>query len=357
MFAGRLIFSFLLLAYIADGFVATGFIATCRRRSHVSRGAKKHPPKKKPAFEVWYEEQEEKDWYGDEREASTEDKVNNNRGKSRKGEQGVRLNKCFKTKLSRREADRAIEEGRVRVNGKAAVAGTRVYTGDKVQLDRKEVNWEVLPGLKPSKQGMDDHIYIKYFKPAGVTCTTSASDPTNIIAATGVQRTYVGQRLFPVGRLDKDSTGIILMTNDGRLPGAMLSAKEKMEKNYLVCVDRGIPSSDLAKLAAGVVITTKVQGDRRDKEITSKTLPCRVERVETRGEWFRVSLIEGRNRQIRKMCEAIGYNVVELHREGFAGIQLNGLGPGQLRELNKKEIGMVRKALKASKGQGTNVKG
>jgi 23S rRNA pseudouridine2604 synthase len=160
----------------------------------------------------------------------------------------VRINKCFKNTASRREADRFLAEGRVTINGATATAGDRVVPGDKICLDGKLVRWTAIPGLLAEAAAATTvtksdaitaaatssttatatagagagFVYLKYYKPVGVTCTTDTADSTNILQQSGVDRAYKGQRLFPVGRLDKDSTGLILLTTDGRVPGAVL---------------------------------------------------------------------------------------------------------------------------------------
>jgi 16S rRNA U516 pseudouridylate synthase RsuA-like enzyme len=172
----------------------------------------------------------------------------------------VRINKCFKNTASRREADRFLAEGRVTINGATATAGDRVVPGDKICLDSKLVRWTTIPGLlaeaaaaatvaksdSTTAAATDStavattgagagFVYLKYYKPVGVTCTTDTADATNILQCSGVDRAYKSQRLFPVGRLDKDSTGLILLTTDGRIPGAVLQPDTHKSKVFTLC--------------------------------------------------------------------------------------------------------------------------
>jgi 23S rRNA pseudouridine2604 synthase len=169
----------------------------------------------------------------------------------------VRINKCFKNTASRREADRFLAEGRITINGATATAGDRVVPGDKICLDSKLVRWTAIPGLLAEAAAATaansdsttaaaaadstavatagasaGFVYLKYHKPVGVTCTTDTADATNILQCSGVDRAYKGQRLFPVGRLDKDSTGLILLTTDGRVPAAVLQPDTHKSKVF-----------------------------------------------------------------------------------------------------------------------------
>ncbi|KAJ1437170.1 pseudouridine synthase, partial [Ochromonadaceae sp. CCMP2298] len=231
----------------------------------------------------------------------------------------------------RRGADEAVTNGLVTVNGQVATTGTRVRRGDvvKYQTPRGE---EVLQHWQGTAQAKTQapaavheqrkFLYIKYWKPAGVTCTSDKSDPTNII--TKGRFDLLPQRLFTVGRLDKDSTGLILLTSDGRVNNAMLNKSCRKEKDYTVQLDRAPSDEQIEKLKAGVVITTPVQRDRHGrvgrgsvtKDVTARTLPCYIKRKSPTVLEF--TLVEGRNRQIRRMAEAVGLNVLALHRTAFA---------------------------------------
>lgn len=293
----------------------------------------------------------------------------------------VRINKCFREFVSRREADRFVEEGRVAVNGSTAVSGQRVQPGDIVTLDGKEIQWEILaaelatnsisriPSPRSSSNSSknippehtidinddgseklpleDRFCYIKYWKPRGVVCTCDRSIRGNILDA--LSDAPRGIRLFTVGRLDKDSTGLILLTSDGRLPNASLRSREGHPKVYCVTADRHIPDEDCQHLASGVVITTVAQRDRGvAKELTAPTLPCRLKRDGDGGRRLLIELREGRNRQIRRMLDALGYETLELHRLSFMGIGLGGLWEGEWKALDEGEMRLLRKAVRAA---------
>jgi 23S rRNA pseudouridine2604 synthase len=220
----------------------------------------------------------------------------------------LRINKFFTRQgiCSRREADRWIEEGRVTINGRRAVLGDQVTAGDVIASDGVVLPWGNAP------------IYLKYHKPLGVITTTEPDVPGNIIAAIGHP-----SRIFPIGRLDKDSSGLILLTNDGEIVNRVLRAEHHHEKEYLVQVDRPYDEAFLAQMAKGVMILGR------------PTRPCVLHRAGTRE--FRIILTEGRNRQIRRMCQALGYRVVALHRVRIMHITLGALRPGQWRNLSERE--------------------
>ena len=169
-------------------------------------------------------------------------------------EGGIRVNKCFRDFTSRRNADKLIESGRVTINGATASSGDRVVPGDVVELNGETVEWETLNVIRteetntagPSTSSSTQFKYVKYWKPRGVTCTTDVRDGSNIIDAVG----YTHARLFPVGRLDKDSTGLILLTSDGRLPNAALRSGRRHDKTYAVTVDTDIRPRDMKTLRA-----------------------------------------------------------------------------------------------------------
>jgi 23S rRNA pseudouridine2604 synthase len=282
-------------------------------------------------------------------------------------EDGIRLNKVFKATHSRREADALIESGRVSVNGKPVQAkgGFKVIPFvDHVALDGIPIQgWEAMNGfatkqkqnaVTPKKEpkksppitaSTRNFEYIKYYKPRGVTCTTDRSIKSNIIDDLIQKRGYQPKhRVYPVGRLDKDTSGLILLTSDGRLPNSALRGQFKQPKIYQVYVDKPLQPNDLRKLRDGVVITTVAQRDGGGKALTAPTLPCRVEPISSRG--VTMTLVEGRNRQIRKMMQALGYEVVELHRIQFMGITLDPLTrAGEWVNLNDSEMKMVQDVL------------
>jgi len=223
----------------------------------------------------------------------------------------TRLNKYISETgiCSRRQADAMIEAGRVTVNGKRAAVGTQVADGDEVRVDGRPIGRRDRP--KP--------IYIAFNKPVGITCTTERHVEGNIIDFIDHQ-----ERIFPIGRLDKESEGLILLTNDGDIVNEVLRAENAHEKEYLVAVDRPITDEFLERMAAGVRIPDGM------------TKRCKVFRVE--GRVFRIILTQGLNRQIRKMCEALGYEVQALQRIRIMHIELGALKPGRWRNLREGEI-------------------
>lgn len=209
---------------------------------------------------------------------------------------------------SRREAERLIKEGRVTVNGKKANAFTEAGEGDEVLVDGKP--------LRTKKE----LVYIALNKPVGVTTTTEENVENNIISLVGH-----AERIFPVGRLDKDSEGLILLTNDGEIVNRMMRPDGKQEKEYLVTLDKPVSNRfQLAQIAAGVQLSDAV------------TEPCIVEHLS--GKTYRVVLTQGMNRQIRRMFGAFGYEVKKLQRVRIMHITLGGLKPGEWRSLSTEEL-------------------
>lgn len=257
-----------------------------------------------------------------------------------KQDEGVRINKCFASFASRRQADLFVEQGRVAVNGKIVSAGTRVHSGDSVSLDDDIINWERLALTSDTSQFM----YIKHWKKSGTICTTDPEIPNNIVARIETGGTS-NDRIFPVGRLDENSSGIILLTSDGRLPNAVLGARRDCSKEYIVTPDMVVSDEHLDMLRKGIVIKTVAQRDHRRREpLVSRTLPCVCERA---GEVkLRILLKEGRNRQIRKMLGALGYTARAIHRISFNGITLEGLGgPGDWAYLTEAEVELLKRKL------------
>ena len=256
---------------------------------------------------------------------------------------GVRINKIFTSSFSRREADRLVSSGRVRINGARASPGDRVGPSDLITLDERPFAQPAVEERGTEERTTD--IYLKYWKPRGVTCTTDQRVRGNIIEALA----FPGpERLFPVGRLDKDSEGLILLTNDGRLPNAINRAEHAHEKIYEVTCHRALSDAHLRQLARGVVITTTAQRDRGPpKELTAPTLPCAVARTSSTS--FNIVLTEGRNRQIRRMCQAIGFTVTALRRTEVMGIGLTGLqGPGEWTMLPESERSGIHAAIEGA---------
>ncbi|HEY7752929.1 MAG TPA: pseudouridine synthase [Steroidobacteraceae bacterium] len=221
----------------------------------------------------------------------------------------MRLNKFISERgiCSRREADAWIAAGRVTVNGRPGELGTRVAEGDDVQVDGKP-----LPERRRA-------VYLALNKPRGVTCTTERDVPGNIVDFVGHR-----QRIFPIGRLDKDSEGLILLTNDGDIVNEILRVEHGHEKEYEVTVDRPVTPAFLSMMAAGV----RIGGE--------KTKPCAVTR--TGPASFRIVLTQGLNRQIRRMCSALGWRVRSLRRVRIMHIRLGALASGRWRNLTDAEI-------------------
>lgn len=260
--------------------------------------------------------------------------------KSEQSTPGIRINKCFKSFASRRHSDSFVEDGRVRINGEVATAGARVFPGDTVKLDDNTVEWERLTVDVQT----ETFTYLKHWKDRNVICTTDDTVPNNIIRQIS-NRYQARDRIFPVGRLDEKSTGLILLTSDGRLSTAVLGADKNCTKEYLVTPDMYVTDEDLNRLEEGVVITTEAQRDGNvRKRLTAPTLPCDVERRE--GLRILLRLQEGRNRQIRKMLGVLGYTTRRIQRVAFMGITLDGLeGPGDARELSAAEMALVKEKL------------
>ena len=226
----------------------------------------------------------------------------------------MRLNKHISDSghCSRREADQLIAEARVTVNGVRADLGTQVEAGDEVLVDGRALRKRV------AKAGRK-HVYIVFNKPDGVTCTTEAGVKGNIVEFIGHE-----QRIFPIGRLDKDSEGLILLTSNGDIVNEILRAENRHEKEYLVGVNRPVTEAFLRGMARGVRIHNQM------------TLPCRTARIAKFG--FRIVLTQGLNRQIRLMAAEFGYRVTQLRRVRIDQITLGLLKPGRWRNLTDAEL-------------------
>ncbi len=222
--------------------------------------------------------------------------------------EGIRLNKYIASSglCSRREADTLIENGKVTINGEPAVQGSKVYDGDTVEVSGRTITPD------------DDMIYIAFNKPLGVTCTTDRRDPSNIIDYIGFK-----DRIFPVGRLDKNSSGLILLTNDGSIVNRLLRAENGHEKEYLVTVNRPYDKAFIKEMESGVPVLGQL------------TLPCKLKPAGDKT--FRIILYQGLNRQIRRMCEYLGYKVTRLKRIRFMNVQLGDLETGKWRYLTAEE--------------------
>lgn len=225
----------------------------------------------------------------------------------------IRINKFISEAgiCSRREADRKIELGKVRLNGRPATLGDTVGPGDYVLVDGNPI------------QSSMQRVYLAYNKPEGVTSTTDKSDPDNIIKAVA----YHGGRIFPIGRLDKDSDGLILLTNDGDVVNKILRVSNKHDKEYIVSVDKAITDEFVKKMSGGVPILDVV------------TRKCTVEKINQNT--FRIILNQGLNRQIRRMCKVLGYKVLRLQRVRIMHINLDGISKGTWRFLTDQEISLL----------------
>ena len=231
------------------------------------------------------------------------------------GAMTVRLNKHLAETgfCSRREADRLIFERRVTVNGQPAGVGAVVGEGDTVLVDGQPLK------ARTAKAGKRRHVYIALNKPVGVTCTTESSVKGNIVDFVGHE-----QRIFPVGRLDKDSEGLILLTSNGDIVNEILRAENRHQKEYLVAVNKPVTDEFLRGMARGV----RIHGQM--------TLPCRTTRIAKFG--FRIVLEQGLNRQIRLMAAAFDYRVTQLRRVRIDNVKLGALKPGQWRNLTEAEL-------------------
>lgn len=230
----------------------------------------------------------------------------------------MRLNKYIsETGLcSRREADALIAAGRVTINGRPVELGQQVGEGDEVRVDGGPVAGRVRDAAFAKQR-----VYIALNKPVGITCTTERHVPGNIVDFVGHR-----ERIFPIGRLDKDSEGLILLTSNGDIVNEILRAEHGHEKEYLVTIDRTVTPDFLRGMAAGVFLP----------ELGVRTLPCRVEK--TGGNGFRIILTQGLNRQIRRMCEVFGCKVRRLQRVRIVNVRLGALRPGQWRDLSPEEL-------------------
>lgn len=227
----------------------------------------------------------------------------------------MRLNKHISDSgyCSRREADRLIGEGRVTVNGLRARVGTELAEGDQVQIDGETLR------PRSTAKGKRRHVYIALNKPVGVTSTTEADVKGNIVDCVGHQ-----ERIFPIGRLDKDSEGLILLTSNGDIVNQILRAENKLEKEYLVAVNQQVTDEFLRGMARGVPVHGQI------------TLPCKTGKLGRNG--FRIVLVQGLNRQIRLMAAHFGLRVKQLLRVRIGNIKLGHLKPGQWRNLTDAEL-------------------
>ena len=209
---------------------------------------------------------------------------------------GVRINKFLSEAgfCSRREADKLIDKNRVKINGKVPLIGTKVMPGDRVSVDNKDI-----------KAKKDKFIYIAFNKPKGIVCTTDTKREKNNI----IDFINYPKRIFPIGRLDKPSEGLIFLTSDGDMVNKILRASNHHDKEYIVSVDKAINNDFVAKMSNGIPVLGTV------------TKKCKVQKLASRK--FKIVLTQGLNRQIRRMCEYLGYHVKELKRVRIMNINLD----------------------------------
>ena len=227
----------------------------------------------------------------------------------------MRLNKHISESgfCSRREADRLIAEGRVTVNGVRGRVGSEVGEGDEVKVDGQALK------VRTVAKGQKQHVYIALNKPVGVVCTTESGVKDNIVDFVGHER-----RIFPIGRLDKDSEGLILLTSNGDIVNEILRAENKLEKEYLVAVNNEVTPEFLRAMAKGVPVHGQT------------TLPCKTGKLGRFG--FRIVLVQGLNRQIRLMAAHFRYRVKQLVRVRIGNVKLGRLKVGQWRNLTDAEL-------------------
>lgn len=229
---------------------------------------------------------------------------------------GIRINKFLSDSgiCSRREADKYIAQGKVKINNNIAELGSRVIEGNKVYLNGKEIKRE------------NKFVLLALNKPRGIVCTTDKREPNNI-----VEFMNYGMRIYPIGRLDKDSEGLILLTNDGDIVNKILRAEFGHEKEYIVRVNKPITNDFLTKMAEGVPILDQV------------TKPCVIEQIDK--YIFKIILTQGLNRQIRRMCEHLDYKVLDLQRIRIMNIELGKLKTGTYRRILDKELNELKELI------------
>lgn len=236
-----------------------------------------------------------------------------------KQQESVNLNKYISSTgvCSRREAEKFILEGRVTINGTISKLGNRVFSNDVVKIDGRIVE------SKPKT------LYIAHYKPIGIVSTTDLKEKNNIL-----KEINHPERLFPIGRLDKPSEGLIFLTNDGDIVNKILRAGNNHEKEYLVTVDKVIDDIFIQKMSNGIPILGTV------------TKKCRVEKISEKV--FKIILVQGLNRQIRRMCEYLNYEVLKLKRTRIMNVELGNLQSGDWRELTENELSEIQKMIATS---------
>lgn len=240
---------------------------------------------------------------------------------------GLRLNKLISDAgvCSRRQADAYIEAGRVTINGRKACIGQKVLNSDEVRVDGRVIKEK------------EDDVYVLLNKPVGIVCTTDRDEPDNVL-----DYMLFPKRIFPVGRLDKDSEGLLLLTNNGDIVNKMLRAGNQHQKEYQVTVNKPITDDFVTKMSSGVPI------------LGVMTRKCDV--VKTGEYRFSITLIQGLNRQIRRMCEFLGYEVTHLKRVRIMHLHLGKLAVGDWRLLTPEEIQVLFSMVKDSRSEPTKKK-
>ncbi len=233
----------------------------------------------------------------------------------------IRINKAISDSgyCSRRQADTLIEQGRVTINGEKVTLGDRAMPDDEIRVDGKLITEN------------EELVYIALNKPVGITCTTDRRVEGNVVDFINHK-----ERIFHVGRLDKPSEGLLLMTNDGDIVNKILRAGNQHEKEYIVKVDRPVTDDFIRRMGNGIPL----------HELETTTKKCKVERISRFV--FKIVLIQGLNRQIRRMCEYLGYEVVTLKRVRIMNIELGNLAVGKWRDLTPKELQGLKDAVKVS---------
>ncbi len=233
-------------------------------------------------------------------------------------EKGIRINKFLSEAgvCSRREGDKLVEAKRVTVDGEYITTGTRVLPGQHVFVDGKEVCLE------------EEEVVLLFNKPRGIVCTAEKREKDNVI-----DFLHYPVRIYPVGRLDKDSHGLLILTNQGDLTNEILKASNYHEKEYVVRVNKPITGQFMMHMQQGVYLS----------ELDKKTAPCKVKKLDDKT--FSIVLTQGLNRQIRRMCRELDYHVRDLKRVRIMDYTLDGIAEGSYRELTKAEIAQLKKQL------------
>ena len=216
---------------------------------------------------------------------------------------------------SRRNADKLIEAGKVKVNGRVAVLGEQINEDDNIEVDGEEVIND------------DEKILIAYNKPKGVICTESNVEKAEKISDK-IKEFGFGKRLFTIGRLDKDTTGLILITNDGDLAREITNTHKDYEKEYEVRVNKVITGEFIRKMEQGVIL----------HDLNKKTKPCKIHRFGKEEYRFSITITQGLNRQVRRMCRELGYHVVDLKRVRIMKLKLGNLKTGEFRVIKESDL-------------------